>query len=129
MKEYSALVVDDDVTIVELITNMLKKTELKTIYRAYDGKEAIKMFLDVKPDVVFADFIMEEIDGITLLKVVKVINPTIPVVIFTGYYDRLYKRLLQEDFRPEYLIQKPSLSFAHIKDALYSCLPDLKKKR
>gem|GEM_PF-1539511 len=123
-----ALVVDDNETITDLVAGMLTKLGLRTVYKATNGIDAIKLFLDHKPDIVFADFVMEEIDGVTLMKVIKILNPNTPVVIFTGYYDRLYKRLLQEDFRPEYLIQKPSVNANNIKEALTTCLPQLEFK-
>ena len=122
----TALVVDDDETVTDLVVGMLLKIGLKKVHKSCNGLEAIKLFLDHKPDIVFTDFVMEEIDGVTLMKVIKILNPQTPVVVFTGYYDRLYRRLLQEDFRPEYLIQKPNVNIGSIKEALITCLPKLR---
>ncbi|MBC8277421.1 MAG: response regulator [FCB group bacterium] len=126
IREISVLLVDDDQTIVELISSMLGKLNVKEVIIASCGNDAIKLYLDTEPDIVFTDYVLEDIDGVTIMKVIKVLNPDIPIVLFTGYYDRLFKRLLNEDWRPEFVLQKPNIGYNKIKEAFFECFPHLK---
>lgn len=123
-----ALVVDDDIIISELIANMLSKIGVKQIFQAYSGKMALKTFLDEDPDIVYLDYVMDDIDGVTVMKVMKILKPDLPVVLFTGYYDRLFKRLIQEDYRPEFILQKPNINLAKVKEAFFASFPNVEKK-
>lgn len=123
------LIVDDDRTIIDLINNMFVKLKVKEVITAHSGKDAIKVYLDREPDIVFTDYVMEDLDGVMLMKVLKVLNSNLPVVLFTGYYDRLFKRLLQEDWRPEFVLQKPNIGYNKITEAFFECLPHLKHGR
>ncbi|MGV1099442.1 sigma-54-dependent transcriptional regulator [Thiovibrio sp. JS02] len=52
---------------------------------AENGRMALEMIAKNRPDLVVADIKMPEMDGITLLGLVKEAHPDLPVVIMTGF--------------------------------------------
>lgn len=81
---YKVLVADDD----EEVRNFIQ-SELGHIYKvltAADGKEAMQLVLSEHPDLVISDVVMPEIDGCTLVKMLKNNSETchIPVIMLTS---------------------------------------------
>lgn len=84
---HSVLVVDDDLEISHYIT-----TELGKYYRfgvAPNGKEGLKELLTGNYDVVISDVMMPEMDGFTMLRMIKTnVNIAhIPVIMLTSKSD------------------------------------------
>jgi len=94
------LLVDDDHATAEILAETFKLAGVDVII-AYDAKDAIQTYLNMHPDIVFADYIMPEIDGIQLMKALKALEPKLPFVIFSGYHDKLIKDLENESVKPE----------------------------
>ncbi len=84
---YSVLVVDDEQPVLESITFMLEKyrPELKIAGTAASGKEAIRMAVETKPDIILIDIRMPGIDGLTALREIKKRIPSITPIITTAY--------------------------------------------
>src|SRR6056297_894253 len=84
---YSVLVVDDEQPVLESITFMLEKfrPELKIAGTAASGKEAIRMAIETKPDIILIDIRMPGIDGLTALREIKKRIPSITPIITTAY--------------------------------------------
>ncbi len=78
------LIVDDEKSMCQYLSIMLKKEgyEIKTVN---SGKKAVNAIKESNFDVVITDIKMEGMDGIEVLKAVKEIDPTVPVVIMTAY--------------------------------------------
>ena len=57
------LLVDDDPDIIEFLGYNLK-SEGFTIYKAYNGNDAVKMSLKTRPHLIILDIMMPEMDGI-----------------------------------------------------------------
>lgn len=84
MKRKMILVVDDELHILNLIERILTK-EGYPVLKALNGHEALKI-LDQHPvDIVLTDIRMPEMDGITLLKKIKILDPSIKVLLMTAY--------------------------------------------
>jgi CheY-like chemotaxis protein len=64
----SALVVDDEHNIVELLTDLLEGELGLQVLRAYDGLAALEAFERLRPDLVIADIMMPRLDGLTLAR-------------------------------------------------------------
>lgn len=62
----SALVVDDEHNIVDLLTDLLEGELGLRVLRAYDGLAALETFERARPDLVIADIMMPRLDGLTL---------------------------------------------------------------
>ncbi len=78
------LVVDDDMNIQRLYKEELEEEGYDVII-AGTGKDAIELFEKEKPDIVTLDILMPDIDGISLLRKMKEINPKIPIIMSTAY--------------------------------------------
>ncbi|MFI5453707.1 response regulator [Pedobacter sp. UC225_61] len=65
--------------------------EINVIGEAFDGKQALeKVKSGLKIDIVLTDINMPEMDGITLIKEIKQINPTIHVVVLSMHDHEKY---------------------------------------
>ena len=80
---YKILVVDDEDNIRTLIQAMLKH-EGRHVALAAKGKDAITIFKKERPHLTILDIDMPDIDGITVLREIRAIDPQAKVMIFTG---------------------------------------------
>ncbi|MEJ0103556.1 MAG: response regulator [Bacteroidota bacterium] len=80
------LVIDDDRDICSLLNRFLTRKGY-TVSENYKGKTSIEYLKENKPDLVLADFRLEDMDGTILLQKIKEIYPDMPVIIITGYSD------------------------------------------
>lgn len=80
----SVLIVDDLVSIHEMLEAVIQPTGFSTAF-ATDGEKALVRYKAEKFDLVLADIDMKPMDGITLLKQVKLYDPTAVVIIMTAY--------------------------------------------
>jgi two-component system response regulator HydG len=80
----SVLIVDDLVSIHEMLEAVIQPTGFATSF-ATDGEKALTRYKADKFDLVLADIDMKPMDGITLLKQLKVYDSNAVVVIMTAY--------------------------------------------
>ena len=83
MTQYKILVVDDEEDIRTLVRTMVKG-EGRHVVLAARGKDAIAMFQKERPDMTILDIDMPDIDGITVLRQIRTIDPQARVMVFTG---------------------------------------------
>ena len=80
----SVLIVDDLLSIHEMLDAVIQPTGFSTAF-ATDGEKALVRYKAEKPDIVLADIDMKPMDGITLLKQLKLLEPNAVVIIMTAY--------------------------------------------
>ncbi len=80
----SVLIVDDLVSIHEMLEAVIQPTGFATSF-ATDGEKALVRYKADKYDLVLADIDMKPMDGITLLKQLKLYDPNAVVIIMTAY--------------------------------------------
>jgi excisionase family DNA binding protein len=80
------LVVDDEEGIRDLLSRTLELAEYD-VETMSDGMSALHRLRDTRDayDLMIADLRMPGMDGMTLIREVKQINPHIPIIIITGY--------------------------------------------
>lgn len=83
MPQYKVLVVDDEDSIRTLVQTMLKQ-EGRHVALAAKGKDAIAVFKKERPHLTILDIDMPDIDGLTVLREIRTIDPQAKVMIFTG---------------------------------------------
>ncbi len=75
------LVVDDAAFMRMTIKKMIEPHGHTVIAEAENGVEAVKKFIEFKPDVVLLDITMPEMNGVEALRRIKEIQPTAKVII------------------------------------------------
>ena len=84
MEKYSILLVDDDPFILEGIGADLESQGF-ALTEANNGDRALELLAGQKFDLVITDLVMENVDGIRVLKEAKTLHPDTMVIILTGY--------------------------------------------
>ena len=85
-KKIKVLVVDDESDFRQLMTFWLESKKYSVIASS-NGRDAIGMVKKDKPDIVFLDLMMPEMDGIQTLKQIRKVNKDIPVIIISAYVE------------------------------------------
>ena len=80
------LIIDDDLDLCTLLGNFLKKKGYDTDM-AFSGNKGIAKFKEGGYDMVICDYRLGDKDGKDVLRELKAVNPTIIVIIITGYSD------------------------------------------
>ena len=78
------LVVDDDKDMCHIISSILKEEGYK-VDKAYDGEQAIKKIKAKDYNLMILDYKMPDIDGISVLKEVSQIAPSLKVIMISAY--------------------------------------------
>jgi len=81
---YNLLVVDDEEVIREGMRRILE-AEGYHVTNSASGRTAIEKIQERDFDVVITDLKMPGMDGMEVLKAIKILQPEVPVVIITGY--------------------------------------------
>jgi two-component system, chemotaxis family, chemotaxis protein CheY len=77
------LVVDDSEISRRIIGTILRSRHWTVCGEAEDGKDGVKKFRKLKPDVVLLDLSMPDMTGIEAAQQMSASNPTIPLILFT----------------------------------------------
>ena len=79
------MVVDDDPELVEIVRAILEQREFNVMC-AYSGAQALAGLEKQKPDLIFLDIMMPEMDGLEVLRRLKAAPETssIPVILLTA---------------------------------------------
>ena len=79
------MVIDDEEDILDLIQMILEEAGIRTI-TALTGHEGLQRLYREKPDLILLDIMMPDLDGMELLKILKIEESTasIPVAMLTA---------------------------------------------
>ncbi|MFE4705546.1 sigma-54-dependent transcriptional regulator [Peribacillus simplex] len=80
---WNVLLVDDEEQLCKLIARKLQKAQLRT-FVAHNGQDALNIISKTKIDAVILDYMLPDMTGIDVLKVIKKEND-IPVIMLTAY--------------------------------------------
>jgi YesN/AraC family two-component response regulator len=86
MMEETILIVDDEKDICEVLDISLSDLGYK-VHTAENGEEALRVFEKMRPSIVLTDIRMPGMDGIELLRRIKVQHPETEVILITGHGD------------------------------------------
>lgn len=84
MNKSKILIVDDEEELTSLLTERLKLRGYES-FGATTGSEAIKMVEVNQIDIAIIDIRLKDINGLDLMKLLRVINPIIKFILFTGH--------------------------------------------
>ncbi len=79
----SVMIIDDEPGICDSLSEIIKLLEYKTV-TAHDCNEAVISISRKLPDIVFLDIQLPVVDGVTILKLLRLIDPELPVVMMSG---------------------------------------------
>ena len=79
------LAVDDEVTILDILRDQF--ADSYDVDTAETAEEAMELFNQRRPDLVFLDVRLPEVDGLTLLTFLRTADPKVPIIIVTGERD------------------------------------------
>ena len=83
-RKINILVIDDEQIILDSIEKHLRK-ENYNIHTALSATEAKKLMEDTRFDIYLTDLMMPDIDGMEFMRMVKLDQPKVPVIMITGY--------------------------------------------
>jgi two-component system response regulator YesN len=89
---FKVLIIDDEPTIRKGLINIInwKKFQCEICGEAWDGVDGLEKMEELRPDIVFVDICMPEIDGLELIKRAKKIVPNSKFIILSGYREFTY---------------------------------------
>jgi len=89
MQEASVLVVDDDADVRTLVCELLARAGY-AVSEAPDGREALRLLYDERPDLIVLDVSMPELDGWATLERIRELS-SVPVVMLSAMGAELEK--------------------------------------
>lgn len=78
------LIVDDETSIRSLLKEHLSKLNFD-ILTAENGEDALRKLEEHKVDIIISDIIMPCMDGVELVKRVRIEHPIVRIIMMTGY--------------------------------------------
>ena len=91
------LVIDDEEPTLSMFRLFLGAYGYQ-VFTAANGSEGIELFKKERPSIVLTDIKMPGMDGLTVLKQIKNIDPKTEVIVITGHGDmELAKQALDSD--------------------------------
>ncbi len=83
-KNMNILVVDDYITMIRIISNLLKQLEFVNIDQALDGKAALEKMSTKSYGLVISDWNMEPMTGLDFLKELRTKGNKTPFIMVTA---------------------------------------------
>ncbi|UCD78075.1 MAG: response regulator [Desulfobacterales bacterium] len=78
------LLVDDEKGFVSVLSKRFRRRNID-VTTAFSGAEAIKVLRHMEFDVAVLDLKMEDMDGLEVLKIFKIMAPRLVVIMLTGH--------------------------------------------
>jgi NarL family two-component system response regulator LiaR len=82
------LLVDDHAVVREGLRTYLELHEdLRVVGEAGDGAEAVRVALELRPDVILMDLVMPVLDGVGAMRELRRVLPGVRVIVLTSFTD------------------------------------------
>jgi len=119
------LIVDDDVNACILLKSFLEETDHDVIV-SYNGEDALEKVKNLNPDIMLLDINMPGIDGMEVLRRVRLYNKRIGIIMVTGIKDESEAKEAIKKGADDY-ITKP-VDYDHLNECILVDLTMRKKK-
>ncbi len=125
--QYKVVLIDDEDVIVEGLQKVIDwdKYYCKVVMTACDAKTGVQMIQKYKPDILFLDIHMPDMDGLSMLSCLRADYPDMQVSILTGYRDIEYAKRAIKIGVTRYML-KPS-KMDELEEALNAMISNLNK--
>ena len=85
----SIILVDDHVIMRDGLRHLLsEESDIEVVGEADNGREAVKLALEKKPDIVIMDIAMQDMNGIEATRQIKSENPDIKIIALSMHSER-----------------------------------------
>jgi CheY-like chemotaxis protein len=117
------LIAENDRAVRELLRGVLEADHLK-VWAASDGQEALAIAEAWMVDLLVTDVVMPRLDGFGLIRAVRRLYPTLPVIVTSGndYYQDRPLVEAAADLQVESVLLKP-FDIAELERAVRTALP------
>lgn len=78
------LVVDDSVVAAQQITAVLQSIGCEVVGHAKNGAEGLKLYNQLRPDLVMMDLVMPVMDGLQALRAMRGLNADVKVIVLSS---------------------------------------------
>jgi len=100
------IIADDHKIIRDGLTSMIgREHDMEVVAEAENGREAVKLALDINPDVVVMDIVMPELNGVEATQQITSSNPKIKVVALSMHTDRRFVTRMLKSGASGYLLK------------------------
>ena len=99
-------VVNDEIMVAEVVQAVLRMRSYQV--RLFDNPQAaLEAFIeaDPKPDLLFTDYVMEEMSGLELIEQCKRIHPVLKTVLYSGSVG--HELWEESETKPDNFLSKP----------------------
>lgn len=90
MSKEKILIVDDAMLMRNLLKNILKSKGYEVCGEALTGEDGVKMYKELRPNLVICDINMPGMNGIECLRQILAINPAAKIVMCTSMGERCF---------------------------------------
>ena len=91
MKKTTVLLVDDHVIVREGIHGLLAlETDIEIVGEAMDGRQAVGMVMDLRPEVILMDIAMPGLNGLEATRQILKVLPETKIIMLTAHSDDAY---------------------------------------
>ncbi|MFB5638443.1 MAG: response regulator [Nitrosarchaeum sp.] len=102
----SCIVIDDDLHIVQVFSDILELIGLEVLAQGYDGKDAVELYIEHRPEIIFTDIMMPRYDGFYGIEKIKEFDSDAKIVAVTADISSETEQRLDE-FNVTAVIYKP----------------------
>jgi two-component system, chemotaxis family, chemotaxis protein CheY len=85
-----ALIADDEAFIRQVLEKMLMRLGIDVVASAENGRQAISLYKEHRPDIVILDIAMPEMDGLETLRALLEHDPNARVLMCTSFSSKQY---------------------------------------
>jgi len=113
IKPITIILVDDLSFMRDAIRNIVEKEDMLVVGEAENGREAVKMYTELSPDIVLMDITMPVMNGLDSLKHIKDFDPGAKVIMCSAIGQQKYiirsiqlgaRDFILKPFKPERII-------------------------
>lgn len=105
--EVTVLIVDDNAQLRTLMREIVAEAaDLQVVGEAADGAEAMQLVQALRPAIVLLDLIMPQVNGLEVLRWIKVEHPETKVIIVTVHEEDAYRQAAETNGADAFLLKK-----------------------